>query len=101
VWLTRVIVVLKSGCKKTTQRVDVKQVAGSKEARRESDPHDSKFPPTVVDVAADCSTTASSADPVTVAGLTAAAAAATVRVEKHVRDDNEVSFFLLRFIVYG
>jgi len=65
---------------------------------RDSDPHDSKFPPTVVDVAADCSTTASSSDAVTVAGLTAAA---TVRVEKHVRDDNDVSFFLLRFIVYG
>jgi len=69
----------------------------------ESDPYDSKFPPTVVDVAADCSTTATSAVSVTVAGLTAAAVVATtVRVvEKHVRDDNDVSFFLLRFIVYG
>lgn len=35
---------LKSGCKKTTQRVDVKQVAGSKEARARKRPVGFKVP---------------------------------------------------------
>lgn len=88
---------LKSGCKKTKQRVDVKQVAGSKEARARKRPVRFKVPANRRRRRRRLLHHRLLHRLRSVAGLSTAAAATTVRVEKHVRDDNEVSFFLFTF----